>query len=45
MDFTQTYDAATLFAAAFALGLAAMPASQTAQPMADAANDADSEAA
>jgi hypothetical protein len=43
MDYTPEY--AQLFAAAFALGLAAMPASFSTEPLAAAANDADSEAA
>jgi len=44
MNYTNEY-AALLFAAAFSLGLAAMPQSSSAQPMPEAANDADSEAA
>ena len=43
MDANLEY--AELFAAAYPLGLAAMPASESSKPLADAANDADSEAA
>ena len=42
MDYANEF---TLFAAALPLGLAAMPATFSSTPLAEAANDADSEAA